>query len=305
MANFQHKAIPLGDIHRITNWEWPDAVARNATSVTIDDVGKVGLQTNDNTLFILLNTTPTWQQIITSGGSVAPSGPAGGHLTGVYPDPQVIDDSHEHTPGLTIPAYPTTLPPSGVAGGDLTGTYPNPVLASVGVTAGTYNRATVSVDAKGRVTNIVANTDPPILGGLPFPGFSNVALTGAPTAPTTLYSEDSDRIATTKYVTRGRIELPKLTAGEVLTILPGYQKTVTDSYTIESGSVLTIRGTLYVGNHEDGPPLGIEPNFTPLPNDITEDPVPPLVIPKNHFKIILSGFHVQTPIHVFGILKVI
>jgi hypothetical protein len=59
--------------------------------------------------------------------TLPPTGPAGGALSGSYPNP-VLGAGVVSAGNIAAGVIPTTLPPSGAAGGDLTGTYPNPTL---------------------------------------------------------------------------------------------------------------------------------------------------------------------------------
>jgi len=72
-----------------------------------------------------------------AAGPLKPGDPAGGDLTGSYPDPSIAANavnsgkvSDDSLTGADISeATLSGVPPSGAAGGDLTGSYPNPQLA--------------------------------------------------------------------------------------------------------------------------------------------------------------------------------
>lgn len=122
--------------------------------------------------------TPSWWRFFSAlasdGTSQPPTGPAGGDLTGTYPEPTLTTTGvtagtygdATHAPHITVDAKGrvdaavdvliTGVTPGGPAGGSLDGTYPNPTLAPTAVTAASYGDAThvatFTVDVDGRLT---------------------------------------------------------------------------------------------------------------------------------------------------------
>lgn len=85
----EHDVIPLGERHAIHNWEYADATARlAATGFIASDVGKLARQTDENSLWLLIDDSPvTWSfvgtrdsligYVIDGGGSAITTGVKG------------------------------------------------------------------------------------------------------------------------------------------------------------------------------------------------------------------------------------
>ena len=157
MKKYSHKEVPAEMRHLPYQWEVDNIDQAMLLTVSQQEIGGLLYSHVEKQIYQLVDTAPTFRKITLEGDTSFLDEAIGGDLSGTIRSPRVLQDSHVHTPGLSIPSYPTTLPPSGPVGGDAEGNFPNIYLKLTGVNEGTYTSPTLTVDAKGRITNCSSN----------------------------------------------------------------------------------------------------------------------------------------------------